>query len=306
MEDHEIPAGLLTIKLPSSLDYAIQIRDCGHLGQNCSPLTQLDKAQLRQRSCPRLAACLVTSELNLGAVLSITQPSTPDLSRMLRRHQRLLLGLLLVVLPVALGLGVAAARFDYFSVDLWLTRFIQQINLPGWRALLIAVSWPGYGYYGLAVTLGAAALLFRRQRIEAICLVASAAGGWIINNALKIVVDRPRPIAELVAIYLEHQTRSFPSGHVLSYVALYGFIFYLVYVRAPRTLWRRVLLALCGVLVGLVGLSRVYLGAHWASDVLGGYLFGAVWLALIIHVYWRLKLRYAPSAPTVQAPSNDL
>lgn len=210
---------------------------------------------------------------------------------MLRRHRRLLVGALLGALPLALGLGVAAAYVDYFSIDLWLTQFIQRINLPGWRALLIAVSWPGYGYYGLVVTLGTAALLFRRHRIEAICLLASAAGGWLINNSLKIVVDRPRPVAELVAIYLEHKTRSFPSGHVVSYVALYGFLFYLVFVRAPRTMWRAAGLAVLGALIGLVGLSRVYLGAHWASDVLGGYLFGAVWLALMIHLYWRLKLR---------------
>lgn len=214
---------------------------------------------------------------------------------MMRRHRRLLSGALLGALPLALGLGVAAAYVDYFSIDLWLTQFIQRINFPGWRALLIAVSWPGNGYYGLFVTLGAAALLFRRQRVETICLLASAAGGWLINNSLKIVVDRPRPVAELVAIYLEHQSRSFPSGHVVSYVALYGFLFYLAYVRAPGSGWRTALLAVCGALIGLVGLSRVYLGAHWASDVLGGYLFGAVWLALIIHLYWQLKLRLSDS-----------
>ncbi len=217
----------------------------------------------------------------------------------LQRHQRLLSGALIVVLPLALGLGIAAAYVDYFSSDLWLTQFIQRINIPGFRALMIAVSWPGNNYHWLIITPGAAAFLLRRGKIEAICLLVSAIGSWLLNNALKVVIDRPRPVVDLVEVYLEHRTRSFPSGHVMSYVALYGFLFYLVYALTRRSPLRFALLAVLGSLVGLVGLSRVYLGAHWASDVIGGYLFGAVWLALIIHFYWRLNMRYRISAANV-------
>ena len=199
----------------------------------------------------------------------------------------------MVLLPLALALGIAAAYVDYFSTDLGFTRLIQRINVPGFRTLMIAVSWPGNDYHWLIITLGvAAAFLLWRQRIEAFCLLLSSIGGWLINNALKLAIARPRPVGDLIEVYVEHETLSFPSGHVVSYVALYGFLFYLVYVLACCSALRSVLLVVLGALVSLVGLSRVYLGAHWASDVIGGYLFGAVWLTLVILFYWRLKMRY--------------
>jgi undecaprenyl-diphosphatase len=227
-----------------------------------------------------------------GVKIESSNPQSFEPGQMssLQRRRRLLSGALMVLLPLALGLGIAAAYVEYFPTDLWLTRFIQRINVPGFRPLMIAVSWPGNGYHWLVITLGVAFLL-RRQRIEAFCLLLSSIGSWLINNALKLFIARPRPVGDLVEVYLEHETLSFPSGHVVSYVALYGFLFYLVYVLARRSALRSVLLVVLGALVFLIGLSRVYLGAHWASDVIGGYLFGTVWLALVILFYWRLKMR---------------
>jgi len=72
-------------------------------------------------------------------------------------------------------------------------------------------------------------------------------------------------------------------------MALYGFLFYLVYTLMRPSVFRSALLAVFGALISLVGLSRVYLGAHWTSDVLGGYCLGLVWLLLMVHLYLRLK-----------------
>ena len=72
-------------------------------------------------------------------------------------------------------------------------------------------------------------------------------------------------------------------------MALYGFLFYLVYTLMRPSPLRSALLTLLGALIGLVGLSRVYLGAHWASDVFGGYCLGFFWLALTIYFYRRLR-----------------
>jgi undecaprenyl-diphosphatase len=199
------------------------------------------------------------------------------------------------VLLLLLSLAVAASYVPYFAVDLWLTQRLQQFTHPGVRRLMIAVSWPGYGYHGLIVTLGAASvLLILRLKLEAVCLLASAGIGSLITNTLKLIIARSRPAAELVEIYLSHRTTSFPSGHVVSYLSLYGFLFYLVYVRMPRSRLRAFLLTILGALLSLVGLSRIYLGAHWASDVIGGYCLGSCWLMLVIHFYWRFKTPHRP------------
>jgi undecaprenyl-diphosphatase len=72
-------------------------------------------------------------------------------------------------------------------------------------------------------------------------------------------------------------------------MALYGFLFYLVFTLMRPSPLRSALLMPLGALIGLVGLSRVYLGAHWASDVFGGYCLGFFWLALTIYLYRRFK-----------------
>src|SRR5262249_43444725 len=152
--------------------------------------------------------------------------------------------------------------------------------------------WPGYDYHPLVIVPSIAALLLLwRRKVEAVCLLLSAAGASLLGNFLKIIFARAPPGAPLVSNYLRHPTPSFPSGHVLGYVATYGFLFYAALMSLPRAWPRRLLLALLGALVGLVGLSRVYLGAHWASDVMGGYSLGLVWLALMIELYWAMKLR---------------
>jgi undecaprenyl-diphosphatase len=192
---------------------------------------------------------------------------------------------LALLLGAALALGVAAAHSPYFPVDLRITRAVQQIGVTGFRALMIAVSWPGSDLHWLVISLLVSAVLAARHRVEAAYALGSAVGSWVLNNTLKLIIVRPRPSASLVEVYSARPTWSFPSGHVMSYVALYGFLFYLAYAIAPRSAWRTAALVLLGALVSLVGLSRIYLGAHWASDVLGGYLFGTVWLAVVISLY---------------------
>jgi undecaprenyl-diphosphatase len=193
----------------------------------------------------------------------------------------------LLVLGLVSGMGAVLA---YIFGDLRISRFIQQIDCPYFHSLMVAVSWPGYLGRQWIVALCAVALLLRfRLRIEAACLMISAISSWLLVNAIKSIVGRPRPSLDLVAVYEHPISRSFPSGHVSSYMALYGFLFYLVYTLMRPSQLRSILLIVCGAMISLVGVSRVYLGAHWASDVFGAYCFGFFWLALTIYVYQRRK-----------------
>ena len=191
------------------------------------------------------------------------------------------------VLGLVSGIGAVLA---YVFGDLRISRFIQRFDYPYFHNLMVAVSWPGYLGRQWVVTLCVVALLLRfRLRIEAACLVISAASSSLLVNAIKFVVGRPRPSLDLVSVYEHPISRSFPSGHVASYMAVYGFLFYLVYTLMRPSPLRSTLLILCGAMISLVGVSRVYLGAHWASDVFGGYCFGFFWLALTVYVYRRRK-----------------
>ena len=212
----------------------------------------------------------------------------PD--RPAHRHSQWRHVALTLMLALAVGFSVAAILVSRFPGDVWLTQNLQRFGSPGFRTLMVAVSWPGYGYHQWLIVPGAAILLLLlRLRVEAVCLLVSVVIGWLLNNTIKLIIAKPRPAGDLVEIFLKHHSYSFPSGHVMSYVALYGFLFYLVYVLMPRSALRFLLLATLGTLIGLVGLSRIYLGAHWTSDVIGGYCFGFAWLLLVIHFYRRLR-----------------
>jgi membrane-associated phospholipid phosphatase len=193
----------------------------------------------------------------------------------------------LLACGAAAGMGAVLA---YVFGDLRITQFIQRFDDPYFHRLMVAVSWPGYLGRQWVVALCVAALLLRfRLKVEAACMLISLGSIWLLTNAIKIIVGRGRPTPDMVEVYAISGAKSFPSGHVTSYMALYGFLFYLVYTLMRPSPLRSALLTLLGALTGLVGLSRVYLGAHWASDVFGGYCLGFLWLALTIYFYRRRK-----------------
>jgi undecaprenyl-diphosphatase len=136
------------------------------------------------------------------------------------------------------------------------------------------------------------AFALRRRRTEMYALLLSVAGGELVNRFVKWLVGRPRPVAPLVRVSGEWARESFPSGHVMFYVCFFGFLFFVAYGVLHRgTNARRVCLVLAALPVLFIGLSRMYLGAHWASDVIGAYLLSGLWLALTLHFYRKWKAR---------------
>jgi undecaprenyl-diphosphatase len=116
------------------------------------------------------------------------------------------------------------------------------------------------------------------------------AGSGLLNRAIKMFIARPRPAAPEVEVFRAHSGQSFPSGHVTFYVCYFGFLFFVAYALLPeRTPARRAAFTLCVLMIALVGLSRVYLGAHWPSDTIGAYFLGGLWLAFSLYLYRRWK-----------------
>jgi undecaprenyl-diphosphatase len=189
-------------------------------------------------------------------------------------------------------MAIFARRYAYFSWDVSLDRAIQSISVSGFRALMVAVSSLGSGWPPFAlVILAGSILIAKRFRLEGIICMAEVAAGTLTNNLFKSLIGRPRPIEPLVKVTTTVTRESFPSGHVVFFVEFFGFLLFLNYAIGKAGPVRRILFTVLGALVVLVGISRVYLGAHWPSDVVGAYLAGGVWLMLSIEVYRRLKIR---------------
>lgn len=112
----------------------------------------------------------------------------------------------------------------------------------------------------------------------AVLLLVAAAGAEAIDQVLKLIFHRPRP--EMFFGLAQPQTYSFPSGHAMSACCFYGMAAVLVTARVRSRGRRAAIWIVAALIAGAVGLSRVYLGAHYPTDVMGGYLAGAAWVLL--------------------------
>jgi membrane-associated phospholipid phosphatase len=112
--------------------------------------------------------------------------------------------------------------------------------------------------------------------------LAAAAGGGLMNAGLKATFERDRPPHALRDAAVTETNESFPSGHSMGSVVGYGMLGYVLVLRQRRPLRRLAVAVALGLLVLLIGASRVYLRAHWFSDVCGGFAVGTVWVTCCI------------------------
>ncbi len=179
----------------------------------------------------------------------------------------------------------------YFSWDLRASQAIQSLNFAGMFGFMRFVSFFGNSWYPYALAVLTIIVLFAfRFRFEAAGLALSTGGSALLNKLIKTAIARPRPRTDLVSVFGILDSQSFPSGHVTFYVCYFGFLFFVAYALLPRgSFARRAMLTLLALPILLVGLSRIYLGAHWPSDTLGGYLFSGLWLGFSLDMYRRWK-----------------
>jgi undecaprenyl-diphosphatase len=199
------------------------------------------------------------------------------------------IAMVIAVLAFAV-LALLARTTPYFWFDVPIERAIQSLDWPPLRSFLLGVSWLGLPpqsniiFGSLIVGL---ALIGRRW--EAAGLLVAALGSIGLWYLVAPLVARPRPTADLVQVVGQIGYGSFPSGHVTNLTAIFGFLCVVVYTHLRRSWWRTLLLVLLATPIVSVGVARMYVGQHWPSDVLGGYLLGSIWLTVTIWLYRRAK-----------------
>jgi len=211
-----------------------------------------------------------------------------------RRWGLILLAVYGILLALFTLLAVWVAYNPVLAIDVTITRAFQENQSPWLRYTMIAASFIGnVSALSLGLIVLAAVLFWIVDlRLEAIMVVVVSATSALLNWLIKLVVARPRPSASLVEIIQATSGQSFPSGHVMSYVAFWGLLFSLgVILFRGKHWWRTALLIISALFVALVGPSRIYLGDHWATDVLGAYLIGGLLLSLSLWIYLNLRGR---------------
>jgi undecaprenyl-diphosphatase len=193
--------------------------------------------------------------------------------------------MLYVLLLVALTFSFLAGFYEQFPGDVSIIQWMQTWHHTATTAFMEAASlagsaWPVFALAGV-VTLG---LFIMRRRREGL-VAAGAVAIMALNPLLKLLINRPRPPADLVGMAEPLGGFGFPSGHAFQSLIIFGLLIYMASVHVSRMWLQRFVQILMAALILAIGISRVYLGTHWPSDVLGAYLLGGFFLALLVRGY---------------------
>jgi membrane-associated phospholipid phosphatase len=225
-----------------------------------------------------------------------------------RRYRVVLFRLALIIVAGAFGvLTFLVKTMPSFAIDLQITRGIQTINFPPFAWLMNLISWPGFSPQSIIITVLVIVLIYAfGLQWEAVASVVAAVFSSAINVLVKDLIQRPRPTSALVNVFATLNSYSFPSGHVMFYLGFFGFVAFLAFSLLKPSIKRILILVFVGILVVLVGPSRIYLGEHWASDVLGSYLLGSLTLVATIQFYIWGKPRFFVHQPVAAVEPQEV
>jgi undecaprenyl-diphosphatase len=220
-----------------------------------------------------------------------------------RYRANLFIGYLVGASVVFLILAVLAKTVAYFTFDVTFTNAVQSFNPAWFNALMVGLTWIGFGPQAYIVTTLILVFLYASGlKWEMVTALLSVIGSTLLGLGIKVLIDRPRPGADVVIVLNQLSDFSFPSGHVLFFTIFFGFMIFLAFTLLKASRWRTLLLAMLGGMVALIGISRIYVGQHWASDVVAAYLLGSLWLTLTVLAYRWGKTRFFDHQPVAKKP----
>lgn len=153
-------------------------------------------------------------------------------------------------------------------------------------AIMIFISFLGSAI--TLITLALASIFLVKDKKYSKLIMLNLALSFILNRILKLIIARPRPPRLRLVI---ENGYSFPSGHSMVSFAFYGFLIYLINKNLKNKKIKYPLIILLSLLILLIGISRIYLGVHYVTDVLGGYIIGLIYLIVFIKILKKKKIK---------------
>lgn len=214
--------------------------------------------------------------------------------RLLINEKRTLIVILSVLILGFLLLTYIVVKYPPSAIDLKVSSEIQKNHTPSTDQFMIFISWFGYTPVSASMALAVSALfyVFKYKRESVFTILTLTSG--LVSSVIKFLVNRPRPTRNLVRIIEMTKEQSFPSGHTLFYTIFFGFmILVMLNIKSILRPVRIGVIVLSAWMILLIPFSRIYLGAHWVTDVTGGLILGAVCLIVLGHFYLSGKPSYA-------------
>jgi len=201
-----------------------------------------------------------------------------------------IISIILALIIVVVGINVFIELTNTLNSDLIakydaaITEYVISFRTPFLNKILQFITNLGdlYGYI-VVTTICSLFFFFKFKNWRYVAqLVFVIIVSGLSNLALKEVINRARPTAEhLVSV----QTLSYPSGHAMSATAFYGFLIYLCYFLKINKWLKAILIFLCSFLIVSIGISRIYLGVHFPSDIAGGIIAGTIWVMFCVLIF---------------------
>lgn len=181
------------------------------------------------------------------------------------------------------------------NLDVQISLFVQKIQSPILDQIMLGISFFGELPWSLIMVLLVATIFFIAKFRREAYFITSILSSALVILGIKNIINRPRPTEFYVRLVEINRFQSFPSGHVMSYVLFFGFI--IILMRNLKTIPHRlkqIITFISLFLMILIPFSRIYLGAHWLSDTIGGFILGLICLYPLCYFYFKKETGIKP------------
>lgn len=209
---------------------------------------------------------------------------------MILQNRKILISSLLVLLASFIGLSAFVIHQPIPDIDHRISLFIQKSHSDWLDEVMLWISFFGELPYSLLMVVIVSIIFYLyRFRRESFFILSILLSGLVIL-AVKNMVNRPRPTQFYVRLVEINRFQSFPSGHVLSYILFFGFLIVLMQSLKNIPHYVKTLVTSISIFYSImIPFSRIYLGAHWFTDTLGGLLLGLICLVVLCYFYFKRK-----------------